>query len=128
MSDSKTSQGFAKVSLGLLKYVVAIIVVIIFATTAFNFGSQIFSNEGVERAPGTDLNFTVKAGTSITEFSKTLKEYNIIKDARVFRIQAKIYDVKSIEPGTYTFNTSQGGEEVLKTISNGPGGEEMTTE
>ena len=128
MSNSKTSQGFAKVSVGPMKYVIAVVVVLIFVTASFNFGSQIFSNEGVEVAPGTDLSFTVEEGTSIKEFGKTLKDYNVIKDARVFRIQAAVYGVKYIEPGTYTFNTSQGGEEILKTISAGPGGEEETTQ
>lgn len=42
-----------------LVYVVMIVVAIVCATTAYSFGSQIFSNEGVDPKPGTDMTFTV---------------------------------------------------------------------
>ncbi len=120
MDNRKTSQGFAKVSISLLKYVVMVMIIIICATTAFNFGTQVFSAEGVDEAPGTDMTFTVEKGTTIKQFGDTLEEFRVIKDSKVFRVQALIYQVKSIKPGTYTFNTSQGGEEIFKIISAGP--------
>ena len=74
MDNRKTSQGFAKFSIKTLVYVVMIVVAIVCATTAYSFGSQIFSNEGVDPKPGTDMTFTVDEGTSIEIFGKTLEQ------------------------------------------------------
>lgn len=132
MDNRKTSQGFAKVSIGILKYVVMIVIIVICATAAFNFGAQVFSTEGVDEAPGTDMTFTVEEGTTIKQFGKTLEEFRVIKDSKVFQVQALIYEVETIKPGTYTFNTSQGSEEIFKIITSGPEEdqkeEETTTE
>ena len=43
MDNRKTSQGFAKFSIKTLVYVVMIVVAIVCATTAYSFGSQIFT-------------------------------------------------------------------------------------
>lgn len=120
MNDRKTSQGFAKVSINLLKYVVMVVIIVVCATAAFNFGTQVFSTEGVDEDPGTDMTFTVAEGTTIKEFGKTLEEFRVIKDSTVFQVQALVYEVKTIKPGTYTFNTSKGSEEIFKTIISGP--------
>ena len=43
-------------------------------------------------------------------------------------VQSFIYEVKVVKPGTYTFNTSDNGEEILKVIkSEGKTDEEETT-
>ena len=78
MNNRKTSQGFANVSIKILKYVVMVVIIVVCATTAFNFGSKIFDSEGVDQAPGTDMTITVSEGTSIKSLGKTLKEYGII--------------------------------------------------
>lgn len=127
MDDRKTSQGFAKVSVNILRYVVMVVILIVCATTAYNFGTQVFDSKGVDEAPGIDMSFTVEEGTTIKEFGDTLEEFRVIKSSSVFRIQATIYSVKEIKPGTYTFNTSQGGEEIFKVIGDGPE-ENKTTE
>lgn len=120
MDNRKTSQGFAKVSIGVLKYVVMLVLLIVFATAAYNFGAQVFSIEGVDPAPGTDMTFTVEEGTSLQDFGKMLEEFRVIKDSKVFKVQSIVYKVKEIKPGTYTFNTAQSGEEIFNTISAGP--------
>lgn len=126
MNNRKTSEGFAKVSIKVLKYVVMIVVAIFFATAAYNFGTEIFSSEGMEKDPGTDMTITVEDGMTIKELGETLEEYQIIKDSKIFQIQSYIYQVNSVTPGTYTFNTSESNEEILKIISAGP--EEGTEE
>ena len=120
MNNRKTSQGFANVSIKMLKYIVMVIIIVVCATAAFNFGSKIFNSNGVEEEPGTDMTFTVDKGTTIKQFGKTLEEYGVIEDANAFVVQSYIYTVKTIKPGTYTFNTSWTGEEIFKTISAGP--------
>lgn len=128
MDERKTSQGFAKVSVQVLKYVIMVVVAIICATTAYNFGAKIFSTETMEVAPGTDMSFTFDEGTSIKQVGETLEEYRVIKDADIFSVQSYVYSVKSIVPGTYLFNTSQTSEEIFKTIAEGPIEDEETAE
>ena len=120
MDNRKTSQGFANVSLKLLKYVVMLVIAVVCATTAFNFGAKIFNSEGVEPAPGTDMTFTVEQGTTVKKLGKTLEEYGVIDDKDIFDIQSVIYGVKAIQPGTYSFNTSQSGEDIFEIINAGP--------
>lgn len=120
MNNRKTSQGFANISVKILKYVVMVIIIVVCASAAFNFGSKIFNSEGMEAEPGTDMTFTVKEGTTIKQFGETLTEYGVIDDANAFVVQSYVYSVKEIKPGTYTFNTSWNGEEIFKTISAGP--------
>ena len=38
MNNRKTSQGFANVSIKMLKYIVMVIIIVVCATAAFNFG------------------------------------------------------------------------------------------
>ena len=123
MDNRKTSQGFAKFSIKTLVYVVMIVVAIVCATTAYSFGSQIFSNEGVDPKPGTDMTFT-----SIESFRKTLEEFNVIKSSRVFTVQSYLYEVRKIKAGTYSFNTSQSNEEIFKIINAGPEEDKKETE
>jgi len=128
MDERKTSQGFAKVSVQVLKYVVMVVIAIVCATTAYNFGSKIFSVETMEVAPGTDMSFTFEDGTTIKQVGETLEEYRVIADSKIFSVQSYVYSVKRIEPGTYLFNTSQTSEEIFKTIAEGPIDEEETVE
>lgn len=128
MDERKTSQGFAKVSVQVLKYVIMVVVAIVCATTAYNFGAKIFSVETMEVAPGTDMSFTFEEGTTMKEVGEILEEYRVIKDADIFSVQSYVYSVKSIVPGTYLFNTSQTSEEIFKTIAEGPIEEEETVE
>ena len=98
------SGGAAKASFKIFKYVIMIIVLVVFATIAFRFGSAVFSNDGVEDAPGTDMTISVKKGTTMDELGDLLEEYNIISDSNVFDVQAWLYGVKKVKPGTYAFN------------------------
>lgn len=120
MSNRETSQGFAKVSIKTLVYVVMIVVAVVCATAAYSFGTQLFSEEGVDPKPGTDMTFTVEEGTTIDSFGKRLEEFNVIKSSTVFKVQTYLYNVKTIKAGTYSFNTSQSNEEIFKIISSGP--------
>ena len=120
MSNSKTTKGFANVSIKVCKYIIMAVIIIVCATAAYNFGTKIFYSTGVEAKPGTDMTVTIKKGTTIKELANTLEEYGIISDTTVFRVQAYVYNTKSIKAGQYTFNTSQNAEEVFNKIKEGP--------
>lgn len=120
MNKSNTSKGFANISIKICKYVIMVVIIVVCATAAFNFGSSIFNSEGVDPAPGTDMTLTIKEGTTIDELAKTLEEYGVIEDTLIFKVQSYIYDTKSVKPGTYIFNTSQSSEEIYEIIKEGP--------
>lgn len=120
MEQNRSSQSFAKISLKILKYVILVAIAIICATTSYRFGKQIFSEEGVENAPGTDMTYTVSEGTSINALGDELEELGIINSANVFKVQSYIYSVREVKAGTYNFNTSYGAEEIFRIISEGP--------
>ena len=128
MVRRKTSEGFARVMSKVLKYLVMFVVIYYFAAAAFVFGRQLFTDKGAAPAPGMDMTIEVTKNTSIKDFAKTLEEYGIINDDKVLWVQSFIYEVKVVKPGTYTFNTSYNGEEILKVIkSEGKTDEEETT-
>lgn len=128
MVRRKTSEGFARVMSKVLKYLVMFVVIYYFAAAAFVFGRQLFTDKGAAPAPGMDMTIEVTKNTSIKDFAKTLEEYGIINDDKVLWVQSFIYKVKVVKPGTYTFNTSDNGEEILKVIkSEGKTDEEETT-
>lgn len=120
MNKSNTSKGFANVSVKICKYVIMVVIIVVCATWAFNFGSKIFNSEGVEAAPGTDMTLTIEEGTTIDELAKTLEEYGVIDDTMIFKVQSYVYSVDSIKPGTYIFNTSKAGEDIFEIIKEGP--------
>ncbi len=120
MEKNNSSKGVAKASFKFFQYVVMIVILIVCATLAFRFGSAVFSNSSVEEPPGTDKTITVVKGTTIGDLGEMLEEYNIINSATVFKVQAVIYGVDEVKPGTYNFNNSKGGEELFKIISAGP--------
>ena len=99
MSRHNTSKGFANISVKICKYVIMVVIIIVCATAAYNFGTNIFDSQGVDEKPGTDMSVSVEEGTTISMLADTLK---------------------SIKPGTYTFNTSQSGEEIFTVIKDGP--------
>lgn len=101
-------------------YAVALIILIYCGTAAYHFGMAIFSGEGVEGYPGTDLTIEVAEGTSMKELGEELEEYGVIESSTVFYVQSLIYEVKSVVPGTYTFNTSQSGDKILAAVTAGP--------
>ena len=128
MVRRKTSEGFARVMSKVLKYLVMFVVIYYFAAAAFVFGRQLFTDKGAAPAPGMDMTIEVTKNTSIKDFAKTLEEYGIINDDKVLWVQSFIYEVKVVKSGTYTFNTSDNGEKILKVIkSEGKTDEEETT-
>lgn len=116
----KTSAGFFKTVVRVTIYLVLIIILFYAGRTAYTYGQKVFSEEGVEEEPGTDVTLVVSNGMSVRALGSMLKEYGVIDDTNIFYLQSLIFEVSEVQPGTYTFNTSQSGEEILGTVSAGP--------
>lgn len=104
----------------LVIFAVGLIIIVYCGMAAFSFGQKLFAPITVEESPGTDKEVEVEAGTSIKQLGELLQEFGIIEDSNVFYVQSIIFEVKTVKPGTYIFNTSQTGEEILSVVRNGP--------
>lgn len=119
----KTSTGFLKTVLRITIYIILIIALYYLASTAYAYGHKVFSDEGVSEAPGTDITLVIDEGTSVMNLGRILQEYEVIEDYKIFYLQSIIYEVSEVTPGTYTFNDSQSGEDILDIVKEGPNGE-----
>lgn len=86
--------------------------------TAYRFGYSVFTTGAAEEAPGRDMAFVLEEGKSMAELSAELEKQGLIKSARIFRVQARIYGYE-LRPGSYTLNTSMTPEEIIRKLAGG---------
>ena len=99
-------------------YVAAVFILIRCARAAYTFGYNVFDEHGmVSEENGVDVSVIVRETQSVYEVGKMLREKGLIKDARVFQVQEKLYKGENeIQPGMYVFNTSQNAEKILNIL------------
>ena len=108
-----------------IAFSVLIILLIIFGTvrlceTGYDYGYRFFAEISVDPAPGKDVIVHIESGASAMEISRKLEEKGLVKDASLFYLQLKLSAYsKSIEPGTYTLNTSMTPKELMIAMSPG---------
>ncbi len=108
------------ISLQMIVCVIAVILIYDAGNKGFAFGESIFTPEAVSsKANGKDLLVIVEEGASDLDVAKLLEGKGLIKDYKVFLVQAKLYKAK-IHPGTYTLNTSMTSEEMLELLMQEP--------
>ena len=78
-------------------------------------GHEVFSPTAVAEAPGTDKEFTIRNGESLSEVAEELEKSGLINNKLIFIIQAKFFDYE-VYPGTYTLNTSMTSRDMMKAI------------
>ncbi|SCP95956.1 endolytic transglycosylase MltG [Anaerobium acetethylicum] len=128
MSVKKVVNAVLSISFHIIISALVIIGIFVCAKEAYSFGTAIFSDRGVEEAPGTDVNITVAEGASTISIGRMLQEKGLVEDFKLFYVQAKVskYSGK-IKPGDYTLNTSMSAEKMLSVMS-GEIPEEITDE
>ena len=57
-----------------------------FGMCAFDFGRQIYSEEGMTAAPGKDVAVVVSEGESVKEVAQMLERFGLIRNAYVFMV------------------------------------------
>lgn len=83
---------------------------------AYQFGYQVFTEGTAEEAPGRNIEFTVLEGMSEKNVGTLLEKAGLVRNSRIFWIQAKIYGYELL-PGSYTLNTSQTIRDMLLQMS-----------
>lgn len=82
---------------------------------AYDFGHSIFYAQAVEPSPGHDVTVTIHDGDSLETVADMLKNRGLVANKYSIIVQAKFFDYE-VNPGEYTFNTSQTSREILMQI------------
>ena len=89
-----------------------------FGTYAFEFGRQIYSEEGMTAAPGKDVAVVVSEGESTKEVAQMLERFGLIRNAYVFLVQERLSRYHGqIQPGNYVLNTAMSGNIMIAILS-----------
>ena len=115
----KTSTGFAKTIFKVTIYVVLALVLFYGCSYAYEYGQKVFEAKGVDDEPGEDITITIKNGTTVKQLGGILEDYGIIEDDFIFYLQTKVFEYKTVIPGTYVLNTSYSGEKIIAVLSEG---------
>lgn len=114
------------ISISLQMIVCAVVIIFLYdaGVKGFAFGESIFSPEAVSsQENGKDMIVIVEEGASDLDVAKLLESKGLIRDYKVFLVQAKLYQA-TLYPGTYTLNTSMTSEEMLEILMEEPASEE----
>lgn len=94
--------------------IIALLVIYKVGIKAYDFGFRIFTEKPMSPEPGRDVDVMITQSDSIKDIGNMLKEKGLIRDADLFVIQELLMRGKgSIEPGSYTLNTSLTPEEMI---------------
>ena len=116
----KIAEMTIRIAFIVLFYLAVIVVISKVGNSAYHFVYPIFGDESVEKAPGRDVKVTITDGESTDSIIYDLVSKNLILDAKSFSIRCKLSlnNKKTIQPGTYTLNTSQNYGEILDQLTN----------
>ena len=114
------------ISISLQMIICALVVIFLYdaGVKGFAFGETIFSNAAVSSpGNGRDMIVIVEKDASSIEVAKLLESKGLIEDYKVFLVQALLYEA-TLQPGTYTLNTSMTSEDMLNILMQEPKTEE----
>lgn len=115
MGTTKTSK-IIKSLIRITIYILLVLLIFVLGTMSYNFGRDVFSDEGYEKAPGIEVVITVEPGDSIRDVADMLYNNGVIGNTNVFYVQALIYEA-DFKAGTYTVNSSSSGEDIIEMLS-----------
>lgn len=100
----------------LILYALIILLLAEGVTRGYAFGHSIFYATAVEAEPGTDKTVTIPEGQTAKESVRLLHDVGLISNDLTVEIQLKFYNY-TIQPGTYTLNTSMTSKEILQALN-----------
>lgn len=110
------------ISISIQMIVCALVIIVLYHTgvKGYEFGQAVFSREAVaSEKNGKDMIVIVEKDASEADVAKLLESKGLVKDDKVFWLQAKLYKAE-LYPGTYTLNTSMTSEEMLQILMTKP--------
>lgn len=90
----------------------------------YDFGYRVYTEPAVSQGSGTDALVQITDDMGTSELADLLEEKGLVRDARLFYLQAKLAGFK-LKPGVYTVNTSMTASELMEAMT--PSEEEEAT-
>ncbi len=91
----------------------------------YDFGYRVYTEPAVSKGDGVDVLVQITEDMGTDEIAELLEEKGLVRDARLFYLQAKLAGFKK-EPGVYTVSTSMTARELMAALV--PPGEEEAEE
>lgn len=85
--------------------------------TCYDLCYEIYGPVVVEKAPGTDIHFSVKKNESAYKVAKNLYKEGVIVNSYSFYARTMLMDRNELKPGDYVLNTSMDYEEILDMLT-----------
>lgn len=99
------------------------------ATTAYDFGYRIFTEEPVSNPPGITYTVTLTEETTPKQVAEALEDYGLVRDKNLFYIQYLLSSYKDeLTPGNYELTTAMTADEMLAVMAASGGGDETGEE
>ena len=109
---------FMSILLSVIFYLLVIFAISKMCTVTYDFMYQIFGEVSVQKAPGTDIQFTINEGESTMSVASRLEYGKVVVNKYSFYLRAKLDTAGSgILPGTYELNTSMSYGDILSVIT-----------
>lgn len=99
----KISYKFMGIAKFFLKFSIYILIIFLIGTQLFNIGIKLFKEESMSDDDTTNIVFEIKESDTLDEIATNMKNAGLIKDERIFKFRAKIYNT-NFKPGTYNLN------------------------
>lgn len=93
----------------------------------YDFGYRVYTEPAMTEGAGQDMLVQTTSATSLRGLAENLQEKGLIRDWKLFWVQAKISGF-DVEPGLYTVNTSMTAFEMMKIMTPPKEGEEVIEE
>ena len=109
-----------RVSLCILFYFGATVIVKDLSASAYNFSYQIFGNVSMDKANGKEIKFKVSEKDSLKDIAKKLEKKKIIENSQSFYIRGTLStnEDRKIIPGTYKLSSTNNYDEILDILTN----------
>ncbi len=85
-----------------------------FASSAYDFGYRVFTEEPMTGEPGIVYSVTISEGKSVKEIGQALEQYGLVSDWKLFYVQNLLSEYKDgLQPGTYQLSTAMTPTEMM---------------
>lgn len=116
MSLKNTSKSILSITVRSSVYLCLLVLLIVLSSKGYGFGEKVFSEQGYEKKPGTDITVTIYPEDSKMDIAEKMVEKGLAGNKMVFYVQSILYEGKFI-PGTYTLNSSNSAEDIIEYLS-----------
>jgi UPF0755 protein len=82
----------------------------------YDFGYRVYTEPAVTQGDGEDKLVQVTEGMSTKELAEVLEEKGLVRDAKLFYVQAKLEGFQ-LTAGSYRLNTSMTAREMMEAMS-----------